>query len=121
MIRIIGNRLIITRGETASFSLPSRGFNDEGDIAVFSVKDPLTQETVIEKIADAAESHLVFFIEHEDTCRLAAKKYSYDIKIFRHPSYDIETGKIIDAREIDSYYGLFKTPIFQIKESCDNI
>ena len=52
MIRIIGRRLIIPKGDTGFFSLPNCGIYGEKDIAVFSVKDPLTRKTIIEKIID---------------------------------------------------------------------
>ena len=59
MIRIIGTRLLIPKGDTGFFSLPNKGVFSEGDVAVFSVKDPLTQTTVIEKVIDA-KGYFVF-------------------------------------------------------------
>ena len=54
MIRIIGTRLIVPKGDTGFFMLPVRGIRSEGDVAVFSVKDSLTRNTIIEKIVDAS-------------------------------------------------------------------
>lgn len=119
MIRIIGTRLTLPKGDTGSFMLPVRGQVDKGDIAVFSVKDPLTRTTVIEKYLDAFETHLLIHIEHEDTMKLAAGKYFWDIKIYRSPIFD-EDGVLIDAMEIDSYYSAFEQPLLIIKEVAKN-
>ena len=50
MIRIIGRRLIIPKGDTGFFSLPNCSLYQKGDVAVFSVRDKLTKKTIIEKI-----------------------------------------------------------------------
>lgn len=119
MIRIIGTRLTLPKGDTGSFMLPVRGQVDKGDIAVFSVKDPLTRTTVIEKYFDASEKHIVISLELEDTIKLAAGKYFWDIKIYRSPIFD-EDGVLIDAMEIDSYYSAFEQPLLIIKEVAKN-
>lgn len=121
MIRIIGNRLIMPRGDTTILTLPSRGCNDEGDLALFCVRDPLTQKVVIKKTADAAQDFLVFELEHEDTCELEVKKYTWDITIYRKPKFDIETNEIIDAMEVESYYAAHKAPIFHLVDSTNDI
>ena len=115
MIRIIGTRLIVPKGDTGFFSLPNKGIFSEGDVAVFSVKDPLTQTTVIEKVIEASTPTLFIEIEKEDTLNLHAGKYYWDVKIFRRPRYD-EDDVLIDATEIDSYYSAYKQPLFIIKE-----
>jgi hypothetical protein len=115
MIRIIGTRLLIPKGDTGFFSLPNKGIFSEGDVAVFAVKDPLTQTTVIEKLIDASSPFLLIEIEKEDTMELVAGKYFWDVKIYRHPIYD-EDNYLIDAVEIDSYYSAFKQPLLIIKE-----
>ena len=58
MIRIIGRRLIIPKGDTGFFSLPNCALYQEGDVAVFSVKDKLTRKTIIEKIIDLSLIHI---------------------------------------------------------------
>lgn len=115
MIRMIGTRLLLPKGDTGFFMLPSKGLTSEGDVAVFSVKDPLTQTTVIEKIIDAYGSHLLIEIGNEDTQKLSAGKYYWDVKIYRRPKYD-EDNLLIDALEIDSYYSAFEQPLLIIKE-----
>lgn len=115
MIRIVGNRLIVPRGDTGIFTIPVIGFPSEGDVAVFSVRDNLTQETLIEKIIDAYSSHLVIHFEHEDTANIPAGKYTWGLKIYRNPQYD-EDGVLIDAVEVDSYYSAYSQPQFIVKE-----
>ena len=50
MIRLIKRRLIIPRGDTGSFTIPTLTTVEQGDVAVFSVFDPLTRTTILEKI-----------------------------------------------------------------------
>ena len=119
MIRLVGTRITLPKGDTGSFMLPTRGQVDQGDIAVFSVKDPLTQTTVIEKYIDASNKFLLISLELEDTIKLSAGKYFWDIKIYRSPKFD-EDGILIDAVEIDSYYSAFKQPLLIIKEVAKN-
>lgn len=115
MIRMIGKRLLIPKGDTGIFSLPNKEFFYPEDVAIFSVRDKLTNTTVIEKYIDATAPYLVIDIKHEDTCNLSAGKYFWDIKIYRRPEYD-EDGKIISAEEIDSYYSAYEQPLLIIKE-----
>jgi hypothetical protein len=119
MIRIIGTRLLIPKGDTGFFSLPNKGIFSEDDVAVFSVRDPLTQTTVIEKLIDASSSFLLIEIEKEDTFKLNAGKYYWDIKLYRRPIYD-EDNLLIDALEVDSYYSAFEQPLLIIKEVSKN-
>ena len=55
MIRIVGTRIIIPKGDTGFFYLIKKGAHSENDVAVFSVKGPLTRKTVIEKIEKVLE------------------------------------------------------------------
>ena len=95
MIRLVGTRLTLPKGDTGFFMLPIRGQVDKGDIAVFSVKDPLTRTTVVEKYLNAFGTHLLIHIEHEDTMNLAAGKYFWDVKIYRSPIFDEDSLEII--------------------------
>ena len=115
MIRMIGTRLMLPKGDTGLFSLPNKGLYSYGDVAVFSVRDRLSQATVIEKQVDASGSHLLFELKHEDTAGLSAGKYYWDVKIYRSPEYD-EDGILINAFEIDSYYSAYEQPLLIIKE-----
>ena len=120
MIRMVGTRIIIPKGDTGSFHLTNRGENSENTVAVFSVKDPLTKKTVIEKIIDVSERNIKIEIESKDTKGLPAGKYFWDLKLYKNPEYD-EDGVLIDALEIDSYYSAFKSPLFIIKEVPQNV
>ena len=119
MIRIIGRRLIIPKGDTGFFSLPNFGVYVQKDIVVFSVTVPLTRKTIIEKIIDASGDGLLIEFEKEDTEKLAAGSYFWDIKLYLKPIYD-EDGLLIDAAEINSYYSAFEEPLLIIKEVAKN-
>ena len=49
MVRMVQRRLIIPRGDTGSFSIPLLTTIAAGDVAVFSIYDMLTHNTVFEK------------------------------------------------------------------------
>ena len=115
MIRLIRRRLIIPRGDTGSFSIPTLGNVSEGDIAVFGIFDPLTHKTVVMKIIAATEKYLTIPFKSEDTINLEPKKYNWDISIYRSPEYN-EEGELIGAAEVHSYYSAFKLPICEITE-----
>lgn len=120
MIRLIRRRLIIPRGDTGIFTIPTQGTVEDGDIAVFSLYDPLTRTTVLEKIINATNETLSFAFSYDDTVNLIPKRYLWDIKLYRGPKYD-EEGKIIGGDEIDSYYAAFSLPVCEIKEVPQNV
>lgn len=115
MIRLLKRRLIIPRGDSGSFSIPTLGTVGENDIAVFGIFDMLTHETVVFKPVRATSPFLTFTLSSGDTINLEPKKYNWDITIYRSPEYD-EDGILIGAAEINSYYSAFKLPICEIKE-----
>ena len=115
MIRLLKRRLIIPRGDTGSFSIPTLGTIQEGDIAIFGIFDPLTHDTVVLKSIYATNETLTFTLKSEDTINLEPKKYNWDITIYHSPEFD-EDGILIGAKEIDSYYSAFKLPVCEIKE-----
>ncbi len=120
MIRLIQRRLIIPRGDTGSFTIPTRGTVEEGDVAVFSLYDALTHKTVFEKIIPATEGTLTISFEHKDTVDLEPKHYLWDIKIYNKPEYD-EDGLLIDGEEINSYYAAFSLPVCDIREVAQDV
>lgn len=123
MIRLIQRRLIIPRGDTGSFTIPTQGTVDTGDIAVFSIYDPLTQTTVCEKVIEATADTLTFNFIHSDTVGLEpSDRYQWDIKIYRSPQYD-ENNKLVGGTEIDSYYAAFgkSMPKCVIKQVAQNV
>ena len=121
MIRLIQRRLIIPRGDTGSFTIPIQGTVENGDIAVFSIFDPMTHITVLEKEIPltGAETLTVPFV-HSDTVKLTPKKYVWDIKIYKNPQRD-EESLLIGGDEIKSYYAAFSLPVCEIKEVAQNV
>ena len=115
MIRLLKRRLIIPRGDTGSFSIPTVGIISEGDIAVFGIFDTLTHETKVLKMIPATTPVLTFTLKAEDTINLEPKKYKWDVAIYRNPIVD-EDGELIGADEVNSYYSAFKLPICEIRE-----
>ena len=66
MIRMVGTRIIIPKGDTGFFYLMNKGAHSENDVAVFSVKDSLTKKTVIEKIVEVSECSIKIKIESKE-------------------------------------------------------
>lgn len=115
MIRLIKRRLIIPRGDTGSFSIPTIGEVGESDVAIFSIFDPLTHKTLVMKKIAATQDFLTITFASEDTIMLEPRKYNWDITIYKGPIYD-EEEELIGAREVNSYYSAFKLPICEITE-----
>lgn len=82
MIRMIQRRLIIPRGDTGSFTLPSLASAKEGSLAIFSIYDPLKKVTVLEKRLPINNNILTINFNHSDTINLEPKKYLWDVKIY---------------------------------------
>ena len=120
MIRLIQRRLIIPRGDTGSFTIPMQGTLGDNDIAVFSIYDPMTHNTVFEKEIPATEDTLTISFAHDDTVKLTPKKYLWDIKIYKNPQRD-EDSLLIGGDEINSYYAAFSLPVCEIKEVAQNV
>lgn len=120
MIRLIQRRLIIPRGDTGSFFIPSLPGVKEGDIAIFSIYDALTKTTIFEKSIPVTADELEISLTHEDTVKLKPNKYLWDIKIYSEPVYD-EDGILVGGTKIDSYYAAFSLPICEIREVAQNV
>lgn len=120
MIRLIQRRLIIPRGDTGSFTIPTLGDVSNGDVAVFSIYDALTHKTVFEKQVPATEDIITIPFVHNDTVNLEPKKYLWDVKIYHNPQYD-EESLLINGEEINSYYAAFSLPICEIREVAQNV
>lgn len=115
MIRLIKRRLIIPRGDTGSFSIPTQGTVSENDIAIFTIFNPMTRKTELIKIIQASAPTLTFSFNSEDTYNIEPGKYNWDVTIYKEPQYD-EEGVLIGAIEVNSYYSAFKLPICEITE-----
>ena len=121
MIRLIQRRLIIPQGDTGSFTIPTQGTIEVGDVILFAIYDPIYQKTVLSKkliinaenLANMSEMFEINFT-HDDTKDLEPRKYNWDITIYHSPIYD-DNDQLIDAAEINSYYAPFSLPICEIK------
>lgn len=122
MIRLIQRRLIIPRGDTGSFTIPVQGTVEDGDLAVFSIFDPMTRTTVLEKEINftGQEDVLNISFEQADTVNIAPKKYVWDVKIYKNPQRD-EESLLIGGDEVNSYYAAFSLPICEIKEVAQDV
>lgn len=143
MIRLIRRRLIIPRGDTGTFTIPVQGTTKDGDIAVFSLYDPLTRKVVLELtdiLEDSAKEINITF-SRDNTVNLIPKKYFWDIKMYYEPTqYKTKEGEIIDkedivdmediqdkeyipvnAATIDSYYAAFSLPVCEIREVTQDV
>lgn len=115
MIRLINRRLVIPRGDSGSFAVPTMGFVRSGDVAVFAIIDPLTRTNIFMKTIDPCPECVFVALSGEDT-DLECGKYYWDIKIYRNPEYD-DDGVLVGADEIDSYYSAYGLPVCVIKEA----
>lgn len=115
MIRLIQRRLIIPRGDTGSFSIPTIGTVGASDIAIFGIFDPLTHKTLVMKKIQATNDFLTITLDSEDTINLEPRKYNWDITIYKSPIYD-EENELVGAAEVNSYYSAFRLPICEITE-----
>ena len=124
MIRLVQRRLIIPQGDTGTFTIPTQGTVEQGDVAIFSIFDNLTHNTVLEKKIPATAETLTFNFETEDTLGLEpddrGSRYSWDITIQRNPLYD-ENEELIHYDSIDSYYAAFGLPSCVIKRVTRNV
>lgn len=120
MIRLIQRRLIIPRGDTGSFSIPTLSTAQTNDVFVFSIYDLLTKQTIFEKIDVVTAEQLQIELTHEETVNLKPGKYVWDIKIYNQPIYD-EDNTLIGGQEVHSYYAAYSLPICEIKEVAENV
>jgi hypothetical protein len=93
-----------------------------GDLAILYIYDPIYKKNVLQKemlITDETE-YLLFSFKPKDTIALEPKKYLWDIKIYKNPTYvegEENTLIVTDAEEIHSYYSAFSLPVCEIREA----
>lgn len=115
MIRVLGNRIIISKGDTGIITIPNIYKHEQYAVAVLTVYDPLYKQIVIEKIIRANDEFLSFSFDYDDTKSLEPRKYEWDITVYLMPKYD-EDGFPIWGQKVDSYYGARKQlPKFIVK------
>ena len=119
MIRLVQKRLIIPRGDTGSFTIPTIAAA-QGNVAVFTILDPRTRTRLAPpKILDASAPFLTVEFTHGDTVNLKPGRYLWDIKIYKNPVYS--EGELVDGEEIDSYYAGYMLPECEIRETGDSL
>ena len=116
MIRIVQRRLIIPRGDTGSFSVPSL-IDTTPDItlvAIFSIFN--ARERIFTKKYEVQNGMVEIKFTHEDTDNLPVGIYKWDIKMYVNPRYENEdeTTLPIDGDEVNSYYAGFTLPECEI-------
>lgn len=119
MIRLVQRRLIIPRGDTGTFSIPSIADKDTGDVAIFTIFDPLEHKKIFEKSMELSDEVLSLSLTHGDTVNLPVGQYVWDIKFYNNPVFADE--HLVSGEEIDSYYAAFSLPQCEIKETGDNL
>lgn len=123
MIRVIQRRLIIPCGDTGTFTLPLLATAQQGDTAVFSIYDPLTKKTILQKKVTATEQTISFDFTREWTIDIEpSDRYEWDVRIYKSPIYSDDVQDIndenaipIDGASIDSYYSAFSLPPCEIR------
>lgn len=115
MIRVVQRHLIIPRGDTGSFTLPLLSGAKEGDVAIFSIYDPLYQKTVLQKeITVGSGDTLTFEFISADTQELEpSPRYEWDVRIY-HNEVKNENDEVVEKASVDSYYAAFKLPSCEI-------
>ena len=118
MIRLVKRQLIIPRGDTGSFAIPTLT-KDRSGVAIFSIRDPLTQTLVFQKEITSNNDYFTIEFDHSETVNLPIGNFLWDIKYYINPVY--ANGKIVDGEEIDSYYAGFSLPICEIRQTGDSL
>lgn len=131
MIRLIQRRLIIPRGDTGSFTVPTLTTVSAGDVAVFSIFDRITNKNIFEKMIELSggEQQLTIDFTRDDTINLNPGKYYWDITLYNEPDFEEdENGQkqraikyLKDGNQINSYYAAFRLPICEIKEVAEGV
>lgn len=119
MIRLIQRRLIIPRGDTGEFSIPAITTINTGDVAVFTIFDPLTRGRIMQKVIEATDKVLTIKFDHNDTVNLPVGQFVWDIKFYVNPTF--ANGVLVNGEEIDSYYAAFTLPVCEIRETGDSL
>lgn len=122
MIRVIQRRLIIPCGDTGTFTLPLLPTAQQGDVAVFSIYDPLTKKNILQKKVPVIGNEISFEFKRDWTINIEpSDRYEWDVRIYHNPDYEVNTITTdenvipINAETIDSYYSAFLLPPCEIR------
>lgn len=117
MIRLVGKKLIIPRGDTGSFSIPTLSSFANSDVAVFTIIDAKTNTKIFTKECNESNGTLTVQFDHLETVNLPIGKYYWDIKYYKDPEY--QEGVLFNGTQVDSYYAAYSLPICEIKQTGD--
>lgn len=117
MIRLVQKKLIIPRGDTGSFSIPTLSTFANSDVAVFSIIDQKTNTILLSSICTENNGVLTVTFDHNSTVNLPVGRYHWDIKYYKDPEY--QEGKLINGIEVDSYYAAYQLPVCEIRQTGD--
>ena len=85
MIRLVQRRLIIPRGDTGSFSIPTIAAASSADVAIFTIFDCLTRSIAFQKTLtlEGGEEYLQFNFTHTDTVNLKPGDYFWILSFIK--------------------------------------
>lgn len=114
MLKVIGTRIYLTRGDTAELDFKVRDLEGEiydchGDKAFFRIKEDVSdREVLVEKeLEPNDEGGLTLVLEEEDTIDLEFSRYKYEVELVtntdRHYTL-VERGLIKIGPELENHY-----------------
>lgn len=121
MIRLVGKKLIIPRGDTGSFSIPVITNFTQSDAAIFTIIDLKTNKKIKSITCQFNNNDNTFTISftHQQTVNLPVGKFYWDIKSYKNPTYTDE--QLTGGVEIDSYYAAYQLPVCQVRQTGDSL
>ena len=121
MIRLIGRKLIIPRGDTGELAIPllASGATTEPvqKVAIFSILDLIGKKVIYQEQVTIDGEMVKVTFTNEKTKDLPLGQYVWDIKIYTNPQYN--GTKLINGDTVDSYYAGFSYPVCEITLSRD--
>lgn len=116
MVRIIYPADIIwPRGDTGTVQIHVPYHVDEGDIALFLIFDQTKKNILAQQIVQLDQDIVTLRFGQDLAWRLMPGHYYWDVKLYHDPEYD-NCGIVMGAKTIDSLYGAFKLPRFEVTE-----
>lgn len=116
MVRVIYPADIIwPRGDTGFVRIHVPYHVDEGDIALFLIYDQAKQNIMAQQIVLLEQDFVTISLGQDLAWRLMPGHYYWDVKLYHDPEYD-EDGVVKSAKTINSLYGAFKLPRFEVTE-----
>lgn len=116
MVRIVyPSDIIWPRGDTGAVQIHVPYHVDEGDIALLLIYDRMKQQIIAQQIVQLEQDMVTLSLGQDLAWRLMPGRYYWDVKLYHDPVYD-SNGVVVGAKTIDSLYGAFKLPRFEVTE-----